>query len=547
MKIKQIHISAMIILLITGFLIFLACEEEEEYPRTRLFSPVLNEDLLAVNNTIIVNMGKMKNAVSYTLEISRDTFKTIEYTVETDTNYVIINSELIGEELLWYTLYQIRAIAHADDAQYDSKVSDLGSIRTEKFPSNMGTPTEFDVLDTKARVFWTPSGATVTGVKVFDIGDLKLETPLLEFDVTVEEQQAAEKIVYGLSPSSSYQIAIYSDNELRGWEIYETREAFITGDNVIDLTGIDSVSILADTLKAIPNGSVILLEGGRTYAANGYSFDKSVVIRSGYSFTPALPIIACGSNFDIADGCAIDSIIFMDISFSGSFSSNYIFNMTRTGTIGELIFKNCRIRSLRGITRMKDNATGSIGTFSIINCVVDSIRDYGILTVDNTTFAVDNIHLENSTFSKCRGFFTSRTNTNSIVIESCSVNEAPSSVSEGTFYIFRWRGDPGNNNVVNGVKIYNTIWGHGWDESAQGDVTVRGMEGMSSTTFEVINLWATSDFSFASYPVPNFPSATYTGPAADLWVDPYTNMDFNFKDPGFSGKNDSGDPRWRPY
>ena len=87
MKINRIYISSVIIIVISGLLIFLACEDQEEYPRTRLFSPVLNEELLAVNNTIIINMGKMKNAISYTLEISRDTFKTIEYTVEVDTNY----------------------------------------------------------------------------------------------------------------------------------------------------------------------------------------------------------------------------------------------------------------------------------------------------------------------------------------------------------------------------------------------------------------------------------------------------------------------------
>ena len=545
MKINQFKISAIIIFLITGFLIFMACEKkDEDYPRTRLFSPVLNEDLLSVDNTIIVSMGNMKEAVSYTLEISRDTFKTIEYTVEVDTNYVIINSELIGEELLWYTLYQIRATAHADDSQYDSKVTDLGSVRSDKFPSNMGTPTSFDVLDTKARVFWTPSGDPITNVKVFDIGDEQHETPLLEFDVTAEEQQAAVKIVYGLSPSTTYQIAIYSDDKIRGWEIYTTREAFITGDNVIDLTGIDSTSILADTLRAVPSGSIILLEGGRTYASNGYSFDKSVVIRSGYSFTPALPHIDCGTNFDIADGSTIDSIIFVDISLSADFNSDYIFNITRTGTIGEVRFENCRIRTLRGMIRMKDAATGSIGKYSILNCVVDSIRDYGILTVDNTTWTVDNIHMENSTFSKCRTFLISYTNANSITIESCTINEAPS--AGGSFYIFRWRGTDGNNNVSNGVKILNTIWGHGWDETATTVVSVRGMQGMSTTTFSLINLWATSDFAFVSETIPGFPALNYNGKVADLWEDPFTDVDFNFKDSGFSGRNDSGDPRWRP-
>lgn len=543
MKINRLYISSFIVILISGLLIFMACKDEEEYPRTRLFSPVLNEELLALNNTIIVDMGKMKNAVSYTLEISRDTFKTTEYTVEVDTNYVIINSELIGEELLWYTLYQIRATAHADDPQYDSKVSDLGSIRTEKFPSNMGTPTDFDVLDTKARIFWTPSGSAITTVKVFGIDDVKLETPLLEFDVSAEEQLAAEKVVYGLSPVTSYWIAIYSDEQIRGWEMYETREAFITGDNVIDLTGIDSASILTDTLRAVPSGSVILLEGGRTYASSGFSFDKSVVIRSGYSFTPALPHIDCGSNFNIVSESTIDSLVFIDISFSADFASDYIFNVDVSGTIGEIRFESCYIRSLRGITRFK-GGSGTLGKFSVINTIADSINGYAILTVDVGDWTAEDILLKNSTFSKCQYFLASRSNSNSVTITDCTISEAP----ENGRPMFRWRSDVNpESNVLNGIKIYNTIWGHGWDYTDGGVLSVRGIEGLSQTNFEVVNVWVTSDFAFSGNAIPGFPSAVYSGTAVDLWVSPYDGMDFNFNDAGFSGKSDSGDPRWRPF
>lgn len=545
MKINNINIKIIIIGLITGLLVILACEKkDEDYPRTRLFSPVLNEDLFSVDNTIIVNMGNMKEAVSYTLEISRDTFKTILYTVEVDTSYVVVNGNLIGEDLLWYTLYQVRATAHADDPQYDSRISDLGSVRTQKFPSNMGTPTSFDVLDTKARVFWTPSGEAITNVKVFAFGDEQLKTPLLESEVTSEEQQAAEKIVYGLTPSTLYWIAIYSGSKLRGWEAYETREAFITGDNVIDLTGIDSTSILADTLPAIPDGSIVLLEGGRNYTTGGYSFDKSVVIRSGYSFTPALPHIDCSTNFNIADGSSIDSIVFIDVSFSADFTGDYIFNIDRNGSIGEVRFDGCNIRLLRGLFRMKDNSTGSLGKYIINDCMVDSIQGYGVLTADNSTFTVDDIIIENSTFSKCVYFLQSRTNSNSVTIKDCTFSQVP----ENGRPIFRWRSDVNpESNVVNGIKIYNTIWGHGWDDAGAGTVAVRGIEGLSQTNFEIINTYATSDFSFSGNPIPGFPSVSYGGTAADLWEDPYTELDFNIKDTGFSGKSDSGDPRWRPF
>lgn len=543
MKIKNINLS-IVIGLITGLLLILACEKkDEDYPRTRLFSPVLNNDLSSVDNTIIVDMGNMKEAVSYTLEISRDTFQTILYTIEVDTCYVIIDSNTIGEELLWFTLYQVRATAHADDSQYDSRISDLGSVRTQKFPSNMGTPTSFDILDTKARVFWTPSGDPITNIKVFDISDESLITPLLEYNVTPEEQANAEKIVYGLSPSSQYWIAIYSGSRKRGWEEYDTREAFVTGDNVIDLTGIDSTSILADTLPAVPAGSIILLEGGRNYTTGGYSFDKSIVIMSGYSFTPALPHINCSSNFNIADGSTIDSLVFIDISFSADFAANYIFNIDKSGTIGEIRFESCRIRSLRGITRFKGGA-GTLSKYTIINSIADSINGYALLTVDVGDWTAEDILLQNSTFSKCQYFLASRSNSNSVTITDCTVNEAP----ENGRPMFRWRSDVNpESNVLNGIKIYNTIWGHGWDYTAGGVLAVRGTEGLSTTNFMVVNTYATSDFSFSANPIPGFPSAQYSKTAAELWNDPYTELDFGFLDTGFAGRNDSGDPRWRPF
>jgi len=80
-------------------------------------------------------MGSLKNTIGYTIEVSRDTFATIEYTVESDVSYVILGEDNLGEGLFWNTLYQVRATAHAEDPQYDSKPSDLGSVRTNRFPT----------------------------------------------------------------------------------------------------------------------------------------------------------------------------------------------------------------------------------------------------------------------------------------------------------------------------------------------------------------------------------------------------------------------------
>lgn len=268
MSINLKYIKLLSFVLIAGLIGFISCSEDEDsYPRTRLFQPVLNGDgLETLDNTILVTMGNMTDAVLYTIEVSRDSFATIDYTFDTDTSSFIINEEKIGEELLWFTIYQIQATAHADAAEYNSLPSFLGSIRTEKFPSNMGTPTYFDILDTQAKVFWTEAGAPISHVKVFAGDDARLENPLQEIELTAEEIAEQLKIVSGLEASTSYQIAIYSQSDIRGWEVYNTRVPLVEGDNVINLAGTDTVN-LSNTLAQAADGSVILLEGGKTYEA----------------------------------------------------------------------------------------------------------------------------------------------------------------------------------------------------------------------------------------------------------------------------------------
>ena len=111
--------------------------------------------------------------------------------------------------------------------------------------------------------------------------------------------------------------------------------------------------------------------------------------------------------------------------------------------------------------------------------------------------------------------------------------------------MFRWR-ESGQSDVINGISITNTIWGHGWNMSGDVDYLVDGFDGMESTNWNVVNTYTTGDFGYAEGKdeIPGFPSVTYPGMATDLWVEPY-GFDFNFKDTGFAGKGDSGDPEWR--
>ncbi|MCB0613381.1 MAG: DUF5123 domain-containing protein, partial [Phaeodactylibacter sp.] len=290
MKILNFNIYGLFLALIAGILLMSGCKDEETYAKTRLFRPVLNEELTAELNTIIVNMGNIKEAASYTIEVSRDTFTTIDYTIETDTSYVVINEELLnGDPLLWNTLYQVRATAHAASPEFDSKVSDLGNVRTERFPSILNIPGVNDVIDVAARVTWQVLGAPVTKIRTFAPDDLKLTTPLAEYDVSEEDQAAGETIVTGLEPETAYQIAIYSGasgETLRGWENYLTLEKGVDPDdpNVINLTDSEDPDAVGAAVMAAADGNIILLKKGVLYNFPSENLTKSITIRGAYGF-----------------------------------------------------------------------------------------------------------------------------------------------------------------------------------------------------------------------------------------------------------------------
>lgn len=551
MKKSYIKQSILLAVLALGFMF--ACKPEEEITAaTRLFRPVLNKELSAKNNTIIVNMANIKAAVGYTVEVSRDTFKTVDYKIEVDTNYVVLDQTLLkGESLFWNTQYQIRATAHAADAQYDSKVSDLGGVRTEKFPTIMITPTASDVIDVAARVRWATGSTVISKVKVFAKTDLKLANPLASYDVTDAEQKAGVKIINKLLPLTTYQLAIYSaDGAIRGWDNFTTiqRAVDTTQPNVIDLSDSDDPTALNTALANVVEGGIIVLKKGATYVMPTNSFTKSVTITSAYGFGDQKTIITTSGGGNIGAGANIAYLRFSNIEFIGAdIAASYIFNpnISTTTTVGELSFDNCVISNMRGVLRIR--AKVFITNYIIKNSIVHQIGTYGVLTTDtdgDAQAAIDNILLQSSTFSKINIFLVSRQNSKSVVIEDCTLSEI--ATNQGS--LFQWRGAAGvRSNVTGGIRISNCIFGHAWDQTGTNVLTVRGKSaGLEATSFTVLNTYTTSDFGYVvGTEIPGLPSNAYTKKATDLWVSPYSGLNFNFKDNTFSGRRDSGDPRWR--
>jgi len=549
---NKTHIKQGFAIVMMSLVAFFACKPEEEITaETRLFRPVLNKELSAKNNTIIVNMGNIKAATGYTVEVSRDTFKTTDYTFKVDTNYVIVDETLLkGESLYWNTTYQVRAIAHAAKVELDSKVSDLGSVKTEKFPSIMATPTAADVIDVAARIRWTTGGVTVAKVKVFAKTDLKLATPLAQYNVSEADQKAGSTIVSKLNPLTTYQLAIYAtDGTIKGWDNFTTisRAVDTSSPNVIDLSENDDPTALNTALLNVVEGGIIVLKKGATYTMPVNNFAKSVTITSAYGFGEQKTIITTSGGGNIATGVTLDYIRFSNIEFIGAdIGGSYIFNpnIATLTTVKELSLDNCIASNMRGLLRIRGKFFAT--NFIIKNSIIHQIGTYGVLTTDTDgagNAAVDNIIFQKSTFSKINIFLTSRQNSNSVLIEDCTLSE----VATNSGSLFNWRGAAGLRNVTNGIKISNCIWGHAWDQAGTAVLAVRGKSaGLDLTNITVLNTYTTGDFSYvAGTEISGLPSFTYTKKASELWVSPYTGLNFNFKDTSFPGRKDTGDPRWR--
>ena len=527
----------MVLFLCLSAIVFNACQADEQlFEKTRLFRPVLSEDLTTEGNTVIVNMGKLKEAIRYKVEISRDTFKTIVKTIEGPENNVVFR------ELVWNALYQVRATAFAADEQFNSKVSDLGGVKTQRFPSIMSIPVSSDVIDTGAKVHWTTAGAAVTGVKVFAFSDELLETPLASYTVSDAERLAGEKIIYGLTPGAKYQIAIYSDTDARGWEVYATKSPLILGPNDVDLRGINDPAILSTTLLTAIDGSTILLDGNNTYnISSAYSFNKSLKIKSGYSFNPAGATLNMVSNFNIVAAANVSSIVFEGLTLTSAdltATTKYVFNITQSSTIGEMVFNDCKFSNLRGICRLQ-SGTGTLDKYTVNNCIINNIGGYGVFNADTATWTVGDVLFKNSTIYRASVFMASKstTATKSVTIEDCTLNEF---IAKGGT-IFKWV-----NNITNGLTIKNTIMGRGWDTAGGTDYTLIGYSGLATTNFIIANSYSTSEFLYVAgaKTIPNFPSLTYAKKVDDLWVNSSIG-NFTFKDSGFKGIKDAGDPRWR--
>lgn len=522
------NITKVFLGLLTALLFVTACKKEEVPAPTRLFRPVASNPLISEANFILASWTAIKGTTSYTLQVSRDTFRTIDRSIEVkDTSTYLI------EGLKWDQLYQVQVRANAADSAFNSRFSNLGTIRTPKFPTILKSPTFSDVTDEAIRVSWTNGGATVTSIKVLLSPD---STLVKDVELNATDVSNQFKVISGLTSNTSYIIMLYSGSALRGYDIYTTK-APLTG-TIVDLRNItDRPNVLTDTLPLISAGSTVLLKRGFTYnIAIGVPLSKAVTIQSGADLTVTVPAkLYFTSAFNFAAGSSIDYINFKEVDLVGaSVTANYVFNTTASANVGTMSFENCRAEIFRGFVRFQ-SGTSTITNFSINNCIIDSIGGFSVLQIGSstaTTLKVENVSFKNSTIYKAELILASGTPSTSVVFDNLTINEAPAA----TRYLIDYTA---TGTVSGGITVTNCIFGTGKATST----TIRGIRASPTTSITPANNYSTSDYVAAGNLIPGL--IPYPKKSTEIWENP-TAGNFRIIDGAFPGRTTAGDPRWRP-
>ncbi len=376
-----------------------------------------------------------------------------------------------------------------------------------------------DIINKAAIIRWV-SSPNVTSMTVTD----SITGSSNKITFTDDEVENASKKLEDLQPNTTYLLLLYQGKTKVGTTSFTTKPA-IKG-NIIDLSEIKGKpDLLNDKLASnFQSGSVILLRRGETYTFNSsFLFNKSVIIRSKPGFEKKAYIKLIGySPFDFVAGSQIDSIIFNDVKITADYQSSYIMNISNLTEVGKIKLKSCNLSEFRGVVRIKSSNPINIKNFVIEDCVVDSVRGYGVLNVDNSSAHVENIKFKNSTITNANRVITSKTSSQSVLIENCTFYNTPTSG--------RYMMEYGSNNVDDPVKVLNCLFAKATD--------VRGVSVGSNTDFDVTNCYMAQDYNGMPFP----DVETYEGSSTQLFKDP-VNENFTLID---SKLTNVGDPRWIP-
>jgi hypothetical protein len=526
---NRFNIFAYILCCMVAGLLFASCEKDEDSLETpRLFKPQVAVDN-SIDNQLMVAWLPMKGAVQYKMEVSRDTFKTIDKSVIVDapTSKAVIDNLLAAQD------YGVRVQAIHADASFNSKFVEIFATTASIFVSP--NPAS-EVLDIGFKVKWERRGAEVTDVI---IKDPVTNEVVQEVEVTEQEALNGIKEIRRLEGDTQYLVEVYSDGLLRGKGLIKTR---IPIENAIDLRDLEPETrdiVFSDTITKLPEGSIVLLRRGEVYnlTSGAKKLTKSIKFISGYDYSAELAKIVFIGRMEFDNDVTIGSIVFQDLILQGNTTGAYLLSTSNTNcNVGEVKFDGCIISTFRGVFRIQNEEIVDKLTFN--NCILDTFGDFAIVRIyqsDNNLLR--NLTMTNSTIYNARRAFAitrQKYEPHTMLIENC------------TFFSSPWNGNAlidfgtSETQVQGAVTIRNCIFAGAGGGDAN---TTIGLRLAPNVSGNVENSYKTADFVMGTFPIPSL--IDYSKVSTELFRNP-ASADFKIIDMSFLGRNNTGDPRWRP-
>lgn len=243
-------------------------DEEEEMPR--LFRPsFVASSCFAEGNTISLSWRTSGEATSYTVELSRDaTFQS-----ESDVVQTVSKGKCSFSNLRYETVYYARVRANNESldvisnwTEYTSSIKTL----TRVVPKLLYAPDEYLITENSASIEWVVSDKNpVDGVVVWQADGNSAESGEMRFDLSESEKATGKYVISGLTPRTSYYVAMTNSKAPEGADKYNQQKFTTAGmpaDAVLVTDGADLMEkIKAGMADASKSALIFQLQNGVDY------------------------------------------------------------------------------------------------------------------------------------------------------------------------------------------------------------------------------------------------------------------------------------------
>ena len=429
----------MVVAVTTCSAIFSSCTDDILQGATRLFRPILISDNIVAGLDvdtvpyIKLKWDKYADANQYVVKV-----------IASDgTDSVIITTDSVGcifHNLKFDKEYNIKIHSVNTASKLQSK-DFITNVVTPDFPTQLANISTSNIIDSQVRIVWnTTENGTPTVFDTIRVYNVANDSLVVRAKVAADELTSGQKIIRKLQPITKYRVEAYQNGKYKGKKLFTTTAAESYDGHVIDLRGliaadsykyfsVVSGSLYANTIDSIvkvnANQNItFVLQGGVTYRMPTLvipSTTGKIRFATGLSLNGQATFAVSG-NFDAPASAIIGGFDFKNIVFTAAplelsggssmnaafcYGNSYLFNFGNAGSeIKSINFSGCKIQYKRGVIREKADAV--VDTFSINNCIVDSIGSYGVMKVDAVGANFKNISIFNSTFSNCQYFISGK-------------------------------------------------------------------------------------------------------------------------------------------